>query len=504
MRSFRKVLLTISIVSLITGILIFLFTGGMNHNVLPLISMGEKYLGEEQYEDAELAFSRAINIDPKSARAYYGQARASIGIGDDRTGIDLLNTVAAIAPDKKAKTDWMISKIESGEGGDILLLPYKTDVTSDAEFESINITSDDREIVVTLDTSGSMDGTPIEATKMAAKSFVHEILQQYAGVGVVTFSDGAEILSDFTMDEQALDKSLDGLYAGGGTATASGLTQAYDMLNRSGARNRIIVLMSDGEAGDDPIPVSQEIKDSGITLYTLGFFGSVSNKAYVQSLMETMASDGCHYEVDSEEDMQNFFADIANQINGQKYYYIRIACPVDVSVRYDGEKLESKGAESAQRTSFGTLTFEESDGEEENSATDKEGIDDRIKVLRLKEGAYYEISIEGNGRGRMNYTIGFMNDNGEYSDVREFKSIPVTRDTEILTEAADTSTTTLNVDTDGDGRFDTKYVARQNGKGEKVDNTRYIMIGGVAAAALIILIVILCIVKHFRRRKNGA
>lgn len=504
MRGFRKLLIAISLLSLVTGILIFLFTGGMNHNVLPLISMGEKYLGEEQYEDAELAFSRAISIDPKSARAYYGQARASIGMGDEQAAIDLLNTVAAIAPDKKAKTDWMISKIREGEGGDIILLPFKTDVASDEEFDVINITSDDREIVVVLDTSGSMAGSPLETTETAAKRFVHEILQEYADIGIVTFNDAAEVLSDFSMNEQALDSSLDGLHSGGGTATASGLTQAYEMLDSSGARNRIIVLMSDGESGDDPVPVSQQIKDAGITIYTLGFFGSVANKSYVQSLMEAMASDGCHYEVDSEEDMQEFFADIANQINGQKYYYIRIACPVDVSVRYDGEKLDSKGAEVAQRASFGTLTFEESDEEKQSGEGDNNDNDDRIKVLRLKEGVDYEISIEGNGRGRMNYTIGFMNDEGVYSDVREFKSIPITRDTEIFTEAANANTTTLNVDSDGDGKFDAKYVAKQNGKGEKVDYSKYITLGISGGAMLVVLIIILLIARKIRKRRVGS
>ena len=54
--------------------------------------------------------------------------------------------------------------------------------------------------------------------------------------------------------------------------------------------------------------------------------------------MEGIDSEGCHYEVDSAENLVFFFHDIADQINGQKYIYIRIACPVDVKVTYNGRR----------------------------------------------------------------------------------------------------------------------------------------------------------------------
>lgn len=503
MRVFRLILLIMSLAFMLAGFLIFLFTGGRHHNVLPLISLGEKYLGEAQFEDAELEFTRAINIDPRAARAYYGQARANIGLGNNDKAVELLNTVAALSPDKQEKVDWMIKKINDGSGNDIILLPFRTEAASDEEFENLEITSDDREIVVALDKSGSMEGTPIEATRTAAKRFTHEILSQYADLGVVAFSNGAEILSDFTMDESAINEALDGLHAGGGTETGAGLELAYKMINASGARNKIIVLMSDGKAGDDPLPIAQQIKDSGITIYTLGFFGNETDKSYVQSVMQGIASNGCHYEVDSESSLKDFFSDIASQINGQKYYYIRLACPVDVTVEYDGEKLESKGVAASQRTSFGTLTFEESDENDPVDDIPSNEMENRIKVLRLKEGKDYEISILGNGKGKMNYTIGFMDDDGDYSDIREFKSIPITKKTAIYTEAKDASSTTLEVDSDGDGKIDTRYVAGVNGKGEKVDFSNYIKLTALVFVSLILLIVILVLISKIKSGKAG-
>lgn len=508
-KKIRKVLWIVALVSFIVGLLIFFLTGGYRHNILPLISTGEKYLGEEKFSDAELVFSRAISISPKTARAFYGRARADIGLGKEDSAIADFNLVSALAPGEKEKMQWMIGKVEKGEGDEIILLPYRDEVTSDEELKNTEITSDDREIAVVLDTSGSMDGQPLAATQQASKSFIHKILQQYADIGIVTFNDDAETVAGFTMNESLLGNAVDNITAGGDTATATGLTKAYEMLKDSGARQKIIVLMSDGESHDDPSGIAQTIRDAGITIYTLGFFNQIGDKASVQAIMENLASEGCHYEVDSQGGLQQFFDDIASQINGQKYYYIRIACPVDVSVRYKGEKLDSDGAAASQRTSFGSLTFEDpekndnSDYDSSNydSSNDDSGkTDQRIKVLRLKEGADYDISIKGNGRGRMDYTIGFMDSDGEYSDMRKFKSVPITGRTEISTIARDSKKTLLNVDTNGDGKTDERYAAGKNGTGEIVDYSRTILIISGVAVLLILFIIIAAIVN--KRRKN--
>ena len=82
--------------------------------------------------------------------------------------------------------------------------------------------------------------------------------------------------------------------------------------------------------------------------------------------MEKIASEGCHYEVSSSEDLVFFFEDVAGQIGGQKYIYVKVACPVDVSVTYKGETLSSAENDQNLRTSFGTLSFRENEGKENN------------------------------------------------------------------------------------------------------------------------------------------
>ncbi len=364
-------------------------------------------------------------------------------------------------------------------------------------------TSSERDIVLVLDTSGSMSGTPLDETKKASTKFVDTILEEDASIGIVNYDNDAEMKSDFSNSKNSLDRIINDLDTGGGTDIESGLRTADQMLDNSSAEKKIIVLMSDGEpndglVGDELIAYADELKKKGIYIYTLGFFESVSEKTTPQMLMEKIASDGCHYEVSDADSLVFFFGDIADQINGQKYIYVRIACPVDVSVTYNGETLDSSETGLNTRTSFGTLTFEESDTQADTNLysqqTDPdESGDDSVKILRLKEGEDYDIGIEGTGRGRMNYSIGFMNENGEYTDFRKFNNIKITRNTKIDTVANVSDNTILNVDEDGDGKYDLVYSAEANGYGEIIDYTYiiYIVIGGISVIVLLVLFLII-------------
>lgn len=370
--------------------------------------------------------------------------------------------------------------------------------------EPIRTTSDERDIVLVLDVSGSMSGTPMAETKKASVNFIDTILDEDASIGIVTYDNSASMLSDFSVNEAALMTTVTSIYDGGGTNIESGLAQARSMLSTSSAKKKIIVLMSDGEPndgkeGDDLIAYADDIKDDGIIIYTLGFFESLgSYKSSAQILMEGIASDGCHYEVASADDLVFFFEDVADQINGQKYIYIRIACPVDVTVTHKGETLSSAEDDLNVRTDFGTLTFEDN----ENVTNVNE--DDRIKILRLKEDVDYDIQIVGTGRGLMDYTIGFMDEDGEYSDLRRFENIRISKTTVIDTIAGVSGKTVLNVDQDGDGKYDIRYRAEENGYGEEIKSNIMLYVGiGAGTVVLIMLIIIVHKISKIFKKKAG-
>lgn len=385
----------------------------------------------------------------------------------------------------------------------------KTTSKSDNEVNTpVRTTSDERDIVLVLDSSGSMSGDPMKETKNAATKFVGTILDEDASLGIVTYDDEAKMSSDFSTNETHLVDTIDKISADGGTNIEAGLKKAENMLSSSKAKKKIVVLMSDGMPntgleGDELIAYADELKEEGIYIYTLGFFNEMYDKSSAQYLMEGIANEGCHYEVSDADSLVFFFGDIADQINGQKYIYVRIACPVDVKVSYDGETLNSSEKRLNTRTNFGTLTFEETEEQEDNNDKDKKNDDSTVKILRLKEGVPYDINIEGTGRGSMNYSIGFMDENGEYSDFRRFRNISINRNTSIDTVAEVADSTVLNVDEDGDGKYDIKYKAKANSYGEEVDYTFvvYIVVSAVIAIALLIVILVIC--KKVKKKKQN-
>ena len=149
------------------------------------------------------------------------------------------------------------------------------------------------------------------------------------------------------------------------------------------------------------------------------------------------------------------------------------------------------------RTAFGSLTFEDNEKGTNNS-------DNRVKILRLKEGTDYNIQIEGNGNGYMDYTIRFMDDTGEYTDLRTFSNIKITEQTVIDTVATNSDSTILNVDENGDGRYDLKYKATENAEGELVNDTYliYIYIAVGVFVLILIVIAIILIMKHLKSKKS--
>ena len=363
--------------------------------------------------------------------------------------------------------------------------------------------SDERDIALVLDVSGSMGGTPMNETKNASEKFINTVLKEDSSIGVVTYDNTSMCIADFCMNERYLKNAIQNLNSGGGTNMEAGLSQAYSMLQNSDAKKKIIVLMSDGESnegktGNELIEFAETIKNEGIYIYTLGFFSNSHDKTSPQALLENIASEGCHFEVENADDLIFFFGDIADQINGQKYIYIRIACPVDVTVTYDGETLCSIEENLNTRTAFGSLTFEDNEKGTDSSS------DNRVKILRLKEGTDYDIQIEGNGNGYMDYTIRFMDDTGEYTDLRKFSDIKITEQTVIDTVATNSDATILNVDENGDGKYDLKYKATENAEGELVNDTYliYIYIAVGVVAFILVVVAIILIMKHLKSKKS--
>jgi hypothetical protein len=256
--------------------------------------------------------------------------------------------------------------------------------------------------------------------------------------------------------------------------------------------------MSDGEpnqgkVSSDLIEFAESIRDPDsdgddeVLIFTLGFNENASG----QSLLRSIASEGCFISVNDATDLEGFFTDMADMLNGQKYIYIRVACPVDVTITYNGETLTSSAEDENTRTSFGTITYEE----DENASSS----DDPIKVIRLKEGTEYDIQINGTGTGTMDYSMSLANDDGKYTDTRTFSNLEITNDTIITSIASPSEETTLSVDEDGDGVVDKTYKAASNAEGELVDNSWVVEIVFASFAVLAVLIFMIVLIRSVKK-----
>ncbi|OJU20964.1 MAG: hypothetical protein BGN89_19105 [Alphaproteobacteria bacterium 64-6] len=111
-----------------------------------------------------------------------------------------------------------------------------------------------REIVFLLDTSGSMHGAPIDASKLFMKHAL-EALRPSDYFRIIRFSNNATELatSAIPANPDNLRRGLsyvNSLTADGGTEVVAGLTKAFDMPVITGAR-RILVFLSDGYVGNE-------------------------------------------------------------------------------------------------------------------------------------------------------------------------------------------------------------------------------------------------------------
>lgn len=334
-----------------------------------------------------------------------------------------------------------------------------------------------KEVVLVLDTSGSMDGTPISQVRDSSHRFVAEVLKENptTPISIITYADNMSVLIRQSNDLDELDRTIDTITSGGQTNIYAGLTEAETIISSSNADQKMIILMSDGmptegQKEEDSyetalISLSNQIKtDKKVLIYTLGFFTALNGDELNAgiNLMSQIGSTGYYYNI-NENGIEGVFADMASLVNGSQYIEVTIACPVEVSVTRNGETLNSAEDDRTVRTSFGSLTFVGSD-------------EDQSKVLRLLNDAEYDICITGTGEGTMDYSVSYPNKKGKYTDTRSFEEIPITEKTLILSNTDQGLHTELKVDTNGNGSFDRTYSAWRNTSGHKsIGNLFYML-----------------------------
>ncbi len=193
-----------------------------------------------------------------------------------------------------------------------------------------------RDLVFVLDSSGSMNESGFSKDQESATKFevVTQLFKSFIGhrsddnVGVVLFGTFAFSIAPITYDMHSLLYILNFLevgLAGENTAIGDGLYQALRMLQNSQAKNRVILLFTDGyqNSGSHSIKeMVQKAKQMHVKIYTIGIG---QKQDFDAGLLEKIAkeSGGLFFQAKNKEELEAVYAKLdalePSKIRSQNY-----------------------------------------------------------------------------------------------------------------------------------------------------------------------------------------
>ena len=180
-----------------------------------------------------------------------------------------------------------------GKGNSDFLVSLSA-LSSTSNLKEMVKTSQPLDIVLVLDTSGSMSGTKMTNLKNAANSFIDATAENNRGLeqdqqtrlAIVQFASGANTRQqlNYVTDQNAQQykSTINNFRADGATYAEEGLQQAQNELNKNGRADvqQIVIFFTDGEPNhgngfDDDVAieavnVAHDMKTSGTIIYSIG------------------------------------------------------------------------------------------------------------------------------------------------------------------------------------------------------------------------------------------
>jgi len=157
-----------------------------------------------------------------------------------------------------------------------------------------------RDLVFALDTSGSMAESGFDTEQTSKRKFdvLKELLKEFIqkryddNVGVAIFGSYAYSALPLSYDMKSIAFLLDFFdvgIAGESTAIGEGLTRALDILDKGEAKEKVIILLSDGQQNSGAVSVKDAIKrakQKKVKVYTIGI-----GKNYDKNLLQKIAQE---------------------------------------------------------------------------------------------------------------------------------------------------------------------------------------------------------------------
>jgi tight adherence protein B len=170
------------------------------------------------------------------------------------------------------------------------------------------------DVVVVLDTSGSMRGQALRAARSAAAGFIEQLSPE-ARVGVIGFGDTATVRAIPDRDRAAALDAVEALQAGGETALWDALALAADVVDGLGSDHPYVIVLADGANSAGSVSQDQAVarlRDVGAGLYAIAIDSPDTDRA---SLEETVAAvSGQFFATQDITQLDDLYVDIANRL----------------------------------------------------------------------------------------------------------------------------------------------------------------------------------------------
>lgn len=195
------------------------------------------------------------------------------------------------------------------------------------ELQTIHTKTDGIDIVMSLDTSGSMRQVGFDSEDMRKNRWivVQEIVSDFIkkrnndNISLIVFGTAVMTASPLSYDKRALEQILSHLdigVAGDKTALIDSVASGVNMLKESKAKSKIMILLTDGEdtASQIPLKVVQDLaKKYKIKIYTIGI------GRFNGFILDNLANEtgGKSFNANSKNDLEKIY-DVINSLEKTK------------------------------------------------------------------------------------------------------------------------------------------------------------------------------------------
>ena len=171
-------------------------------------------------------------------------------------------------------------------------------------------------VVLAIDASASMEGTPITDAVDAARAFAAQ-MNPDEQVAIIAFNNGVHVIQPFTSDPSQVSKSLETVpKLAVGTKIYDAIDEALRQIGTTTSPNPSIILLSDGtDVGSvaHRADVLQQLRNSKVRVFSVGLHSKSFSPKTLGDIAS--ASKGTFVEATGPEQLKSIFQSLANQLS---------------------------------------------------------------------------------------------------------------------------------------------------------------------------------------------